>query len=351
VYSVTYSGNGNTGGSIPTDATTYAIGGIVTVLDNTGNLTKSNYSFDGWNTNAAGTGTQRTPGSTFLIGSVNVTLYAKWAPNTFVVTFDGQGATVAPNPGTKSVTVPATTVGTLPTPPTKTSYVFDGWWTGANGGGTAFTASSGVTRDITVYAKWVIKDRDGNVYTEVTIGTQMWLVQNLKTTKYNDGSAIPLMTDSASWAALTTPGYCWHNNDVTNKATYGALYNWYTVGTGKLAPVGWHVSTDPEWLVLVDYFGGFSKARGKLKEAGTAHCTVPDSTATNESGFTGLPGGIRFHTGNFSSLPLGTWGSWWTTRENGRGAEFWDFSSDFAGLEQYDMYKAMGFSVRCVRDR
>ena len=89
----------------------------------------------------------------------------------------------------------------------------------------------------TLFAKWAaLSDADGNVYTTVTIGAQTWMVQNLKTTTYNDGTSIPLVTDSIAWFNLYTPGCCWYNNDVANKATYGALYNWYTVNTGKLAP-------------------------------------------------------------------------------------------------------------------
>ena len=108
-----------------------------------------------------------------------------------------------------------------------------------------------------------VVDIDGNVYHTVTIGTQVWMVENLKTTKYNDGTAIPLVTDNTAWGALTTPGYCWYNNDsATYKNTYGALYNWYAVNTGKLAPTGWHVPTDSEWTVLTTYLGGQSVAGG-----------------------------------------------------------------------------------------
>ena len=108
-----------------------------------------------------------------------------------------------------------------------------------------------------------VVDIDGNVYHTVTIGTQVWMVENLKTTRYNDGTAIPLVTDGTAWAALTTPGYCWYNNDsATYKNTYGALYNWYAVNTGKLAPTGWHVPTDSEWTVLTTYLGGESLQAG-----------------------------------------------------------------------------------------
>ena len=86
-----------------------------------------------------------------------------------------------------------------------------------------------------------ITDKDGNVYTSVTIGTQVWMVENLKTTKYNDGTPIPNVTDNTEWSNLTTPAYCWYDNDITKKNPYGALYNGYAVRTGKLCPTGWHV--------------------------------------------------------------------------------------------------------------
>ena len=133
-------------------------------------------------------------------------------------------------------------------------------------------------------------DIDGNVYHTVTIGTQIWMVENLKTTRYNDGSPIPFVTDSSSWSNLTTPGYCWYNNDTTNKNTYGALYNWFAVNTGKLAPTGWHVPTDDEWTTLTTYLGGESIAGGKLKETGTTHWRTPNAGATNEIGFTASSG-------------------------------------------------------------
>ena len=96
-----------------------------------------------------------------------------------------------------------------------------------------------------------IKDKDRNVYKTVIIGTQVWMAENLKTTKYKDGTAIPLVTDGNAWAALSTPGYCWYNNDAaTYEDTYGVLYNWYTVNTGKLCPTGWHVPSDAEWTTI-----------------------------------------------------------------------------------------------------
>ena len=140
-----------------------------------------------------------------------------------------------------------------------------------------------------------VTDVDGNVYNTVTIGTQCWLQENLKTTKYKDGTSIPLVTDNSAWGSLSTPGYCWYNNDDTYKNTYGALYNYYTVLTNNLCPSGWHVATEREWSTLVTYLGGASIAGGKLKESGTTHWVTPNTGANNETGFIALPGGRREH--------------------------------------------------------
>ena len=144
-----------------------------------------------------------------------------------------------------------------------------------------------------------VTDFDGNVYYTVTIGSQVWLAGNLKTVKYNDGTDIPLVTDKTAWGALTTPGYCWLNNDkATNKDTYGALYNYYVVdpaanGGKNVCPTGWKVPTNDEWTALTTYLNGEAAAGGKLKEAGTAHWQTPNTGATNETGFTALPAGGR----------------------------------------------------------
>ncbi|MDZ7633244.1 MAG: fibrobacter succinogenes major paralogous domain-containing protein [Bacteroidales bacterium] len=139
-----------------------------------------------------------------------------------------------------------------------------------------------------------VTDSDGNVYKTLVIGTQIWLAENLKTTKFNDGSQIPFVSEETSWVAtLTTPGYCYYDNNTANKSVYGGLYNWYAVETGKLCPKGWHVPSDAEWTTITNLFGGESVAGNALKEKGTAHWTSPNDGATNESGFTALPGGNR----------------------------------------------------------
>ena len=198
----------------------------------------------------------------------------------------------------------------------------------------------------------VIKDGDGNVYTSTTIGTQVWLKENLKTTKYNDGTTIPLVTGNTDWNNLSTPGYCWYNNDEpTYKSDYGALYNWYAVGTGKLCPKGWHASTNDEIDILVDFLGSANTAGGKLKETGLTHWNSPNEGATNESGFTFLPGGYRSSSGTFAEIRIN--GAWWNITDipassqgyiNILGKDFGDI------IENTSVTKKNGYSVRCLKD-
>ena len=194
-----------------------------------------------------------------------------------------------------------------------------------------------------------VTDIDGNVYHTVRIGTQIWTVENLKTTRYNDGTMIPLVTDNAIWGALTTPGYCYYNDSVSYANPYGALYNWYTVNTGKLAPAGWHVPTDSEWTVLSTYLGGDNVSGGKLKEAGTAHWNSPNTGATNETGFSALPGGYRELSGGFLGIDYN--GYWWSATEAGAaGAWSRTLYCGYGNLGRGGNGKSYGFSVRLVRD-
>lgn len=190
-----------------------------------------------------------------------------------------------------------------------------------------------------------VTDIDGNIYPITKIGEQVWMAENLKVTKYNDGTAIPNITDDASWIGLTTGAYCWYNNDISNKETYGALYNWYSVNTNLLAPEGWHVPTYDE-LKELDSFLGLSGG-GKLKETGTIHWASPNTGATNETGFNGIPGGYRGFNGSFQGI--GTHGRWYSTagREtHGRGMEV-GYNYDFITLGNSPKYT--GRSIRCIK--
>jgi uncharacterized protein (TIGR02145 family) len=196
----------------------------------------------------------------------------------------------------------------------------------------------------------LVSDIDGNTYKTITIGTQTWMAENLRVGSYKDGTAIPLVTDNTAWGNLTTPGYCWYNNDeAIYKATYGALYNWYTVNTGTLCPTGWHVPTDDEWTTLTAYLGGESTAGGKLKETGTAHWISPNTGATNETGFTALPGGYRYSTGTYFNI--GIYGTFWSsTGYSATDAWFRYMLYSNSIVKRDSDNKDYGFSVRCLRD-
>ena len=201
-----------------------------------------------------------------------------------------------------------------------------------------------------------VRDIDGNVYKTVKIGNLEWMAENLRTTKYHNGSSIPNVTDNEAWAGLSTPAYCWYNNDrATYGNTYGALYNWYAVETGNLCPTGWRVPTDAEWTTLTDHAGGESVAGGKLKSTRTepdAHprWDSPNTDATNEYDFSALPGGYRYdsngafnYVGSFS--PLWSSSGFDATNAWRRNIRY-DFGEVFRGSNN----KRYGFSVRCVRD-
>lgn len=194
-------------------------------------------------------------------------------------------------------------------------------------------------------------DVDANVYHAVVIGTQTWMVENLKTTRYRNGASIPNVTVNASWPTLVSGAYCWRNNDAASfKATYGALYNWYTVVDGRnIAPAGWHVPTIGEWNTLVNYLGGVTVAGGKLKESGTTHWTTPNSGATNSTGFTAVPGGTRNSDGTFFNF--GTYGAWWISTEYSTTKAWYGFMyCNDSDADNYNDFKFLGFSVRCIRD-
>jgi uncharacterized protein (TIGR02145 family) len=196
-----------------------------------------------------------------------------------------------------------------------------------------------------------VTDIDGNVYHTVTIGSQVWMVENLKTTRYNDGTGITKVTDSADWNSLVTPAYCWMNNDSAgNKEPYGALYNWYAVNSDNLCPEGWHVPTTAEWETLIDYLGGIETAGGKLKESGIVHWSEPNAGASNSSGFTALPGGCRV-TEEQVFLYYNFKGYWWTSTPEDADYSWW-WSMDYSGTNVTGYYIAnqYGFSVRCIQD-
>lgn len=207
------------------------------------------------------------------------------------------------------------------------------------------------TSDQTVTFNFIAcTDADNNNYSVVVIGTQTWMAENLKTSKYSNGSTIPNVTVDTSWNNLTTGACCDYSNTPSNSSIYGKFYNWYAVSdANNICPAGWHAPVITEWTTLITYLGGSTVAGGKLKKNCTTLWQTPNVGATNETGFTALPGGYRPANGLF--LQLGNYGNWWSSTSAstyigsyvGMGYNYGDISSITGG-------KKMGFSVRCVKN-
>jgi uncharacterized protein (TIGR02145 family) len=207
-------------------------------------------------------------------------------------------------------------------------------------------------RMITIYE--TLMDTENNKYYTIVIGNQVWMIENLKTTRLSDGTEIPNVTEDRLWrpGQVTTPAYSWYLNDESSyKDPYGALYNWYTVETGKLCPEGWHVPTDKDWDELVSFLGGWIVAGGKMKETGTDHWVEPNTGATNLSGFTALPGGSR--RSNDGIFTLGIHGNYWSssdTIEEVTAAFYRRLFSETDRIVRDLATKSIGLSVRCMKD-
>ena len=196
-----------------------------------------------------------------------------------------------------------------------------------------------------------ISDVDKNLYKTVHIGNQLWMAENLRVTHYQDGTEINLIRDNKTWSNLQTGSYCWYNNDSIHKNLYGAIYNFYAVcNSHKLCPMGWHVPTDIEWTILVDFLGGKNIAGGKLKEVGLSNWKYPNICANNSTGFTALPGGYRI--GNSGSFyDFGSVGFWWSSTEyNSEYAYLRYINNNNSSLKKNFYVKRFGFSVRCIKD-
>ncbi len=194
--------------------------------------------------------------------------------------------------------------------------------------------------------------RDGKSYKTVLIGNQCWMKENLNATSYRNGNPIPGVTDNTAWKNLTNGAYCNYDNDVKNAEIYGRLYNWYAVNDSRnLCPTGWHVPDSAEWKTLIDFLGDESIAGGKMKETTTTHWLSPNEGATNESGFTALPGGYRRY-GDGSFYYLWYYGHWWSTKETDASNAWYcqlNYNNINTSITSY--YKSVGFSVRCVWDK
>lgn len=218
--------------------------------------------------------------------------------------------------------------------------------------------------------KETVTDADGTIYSTIKIGNQVWAVENLKTTRFNDDAPLPLIADQSKWSEFDVDkkaAYCWYNNDTAYKKIYGALYNWYAITTGKLAPRGWHVATDADWTALEGYLiaNGHNLdttneehlvAKSLAAQTEWAWASPNDSgtigndtSANNRSGFSALPGGFRLTSGNFRNI--GTTGRWWCATEfDSIRAWRYNLRYDAGNLNRDNFLKGCGFSVRIVKD-
>ncbi|MBN1601622.1 MAG: immunoglobulin domain-containing protein [Chitinispirillaceae bacterium] len=440
VFNVTYIGNGNESGTVPSDTAVYSQNEIVRVKDNTGLLTKTGYTFSGWDQLQNGTGKKYEPSDSLLMGTHNVLLYAQWRIDSFTVSFNCNGGSEV-----ASEVVAYKNCVTEPVAPIKSGYVFAGWFSN-QALTTAFDFFMPITVSRTLYANWhiakpsittqpqtfsvypldtisfsvtaegigltyqwqmdgaklpgavnavftikkvkfsdsgyyqcevsnesgstlsslvkltvktTLKDADSNEYPIVVIGNQVWTAENLRTTKFNDGTSIPHVEADSVWNSIITPGFCYYNNtnSLIEQRKWGALYNWTVVNTGKLAPSGWHVPTHEEWDTLENYLTINGLNVGKSLAAKTDWTVSEDEgdvgndlSKNNQTVFTALPGGYRE---GLEFLDRCLNGYWWCSDEYTASvaearAIYYD-SPDFGngvGLGR----KHYGFSVRLIKD-
>ena len=225
------------------------------------------------------------------------------------------------------------------------------------------------TTDPTQTTNSTVKDIDGNSYTTVTIGSQVWMVENLKTTKYRNGDLIPNVTDGIQWGNLTTGGYCNYNDDSAIGNKHGKLYNWYAMNDSRnIAPIGWHVPSDADWSKLTIYIGANLGTSGTFEKALASKTDWVNSTKSgavgndlsknNTSGFTALPGGFRYEGGNSSEngyRDVGNYGYWWLTGVSDEGGGLHGIYNVFVSYNDSDSdYRAYskesGLSIRCIKD-
>jgi len=199
----------------------------------------------------------------------------------------------------------------------------------------------------------IVTDIDGNTYNSVTIGTQCWIEKNLDVSHYQNGDTIPEVEDSLAWGNLTIGAWCYYENNTTIGAVYGKLYNWFAVNDPRgLAPSGWHVPSDSEWTILVNYLGGTVVAGGHMKEVGITHWLSPNTGADNSSGFTALPSASRdWGGGDAEFIDLGYVVCWWSSNylstTNASIFSVWYGGSNVGTGYDPD---ADGYSVRCVKN-
>ena len=208
-------------------------------------------------------------------------------------------------------------------------------------------------KDSNFVGNFFIDPRDGEGYKVIKIGDQTWMAENLRATKFNDNTNISLITDYKIWDTLSAPAYCWYGNSTYYKDPYGGLYNGYAITTNKLCPIGWHIPSMIEWKILIDYCGGLEFAGIKLKEQGKRHW-IDDFNATNLTGFTALPGGVRYALKKKVDFTgIGSEGVWWSsTLESDKYNSYRGLNISFtSNVFLHSLIFKCGYSVRCIMDK
>jgi uncharacterized protein (TIGR02145 family)/uncharacterized repeat protein (TIGR02543 family) len=315
----------------------------------------SGHEFKGWNAAADGSGTRYRNQQIITLKS-EMTLYAQWKPfdEIFYVLFEANGGKGSmKNQPFYDNEFQELTANTF----TRANYIFTGWNTKADGSGTRHDDQQRIrlTTNKVLYAQWIseggcpgtptVTDKDGNKYNTVQIGSQCWMRENLKTTKYNTGVSIPIKTTHYDWSNAIGGALCYYEFD-TNNMKYGVLYNNYTAMSGDLCPQGWHVPSAEEWNTLVEHLGGDEIAGYKMKAHYDWHNYLESSGGgSNESGFSALPAGIyQMGFGNINELA-----GFWSSTENEYYVQLFHWGSSILGQCAY-YYGTLGCSVRCVKD-
>ena len=295
--------------------------------------------------------------------TASITVHAHWTP-TYHVYYNANGspdaAPVDGNSYTQNTSAPVTSSFV-----SQTGYAFMGWNTDPNGNGTDYTYPGTIpigTSNITVYAKWEIHDQDGNVYTKVTIGTQVWMKENLRTTHYRNSDPITFKDSDYSWSMEVWEGYCFdvHSTDASANRKFGAIYNGYAVteytrsAARNIAPTGWHVPTTAEWTTLKNYISSNAKSLASKTDwnsSSTPGAPGNNQTSNNSNNFTGYPNGTRHFYGNFNG-DVGEACHWWTsTPDPVYDSQIGEFGFDKDGnFISYSEDMGMGYSVRLIHD-
>ncbi len=305
-------------------------------------------------------------------------------PATEITSFTAtSGGTIGSSGGGNSTSERGICYNTSPNPTTANFKIANGAgagtyvcvMTGLTGNTLYYVRAYAIKSGVTTYGNQVtfttypnpgtVTDYDGNIYQTINIGGQIWMMENLRTTHYQDGTVIPAVPDSVEWFGLTSGGRCSYQNNESFVATYGRLYNWYAATDAhNIAPAGYHVPSLTEWTTLVNYLGGCSVAGGKLKETGTGHWT-PTNVASNYANFFALPGGDRWadplqNKAYFNGL--GYRGAWWASSQyadpayahyvqmQGSDDDIMGSICAFSGIGNISFNKKTGYSIRCIKN-